>query len=48
MTASPRGNEPPPGPERRQGMVIGLIVGILFCAGVLYFQHRNKDKDEDS
>ena len=29
-------------------MVIGLIVGILFCAGVLYFPHRNKDKDEDS
>ena len=47
-TASPRGSDPPPGPERRQGMVIGLIVGILFCAGVLYFQHRNKDKDEDS
>jgi len=25
-------------------MVIGLIVGILFCAGVLFFQHRNKDQ----
>jgi len=25
-------------------MVIGLIVGIVFIAGVLYFQHRNKDQ----
>lgn len=25
-------------------MIIGLIVGILFCAGVLFFQHRNKDQ----
>jgi len=25
-------------------MVIGLIVGIVFIVGVLYFQHRNKDQ----
>ena len=31
-------------PPRRLSMVIGLIVGILFCAGVLFFQHRNKDQ----
>lgn len=30
--------------ERRPAMVIGLIVGIVFIAGVLYFQHRNKDQ----
>ena len=28
-------------------MAIGLIVGIVFCADVLFFQHKNKDDDDD-
>lgn len=30
--------------RKEAAMVIGLIVGIVFIAGVLYFQHRNKDQ----
>ena len=28
-------------------MAIGLIVGIVFCGFVLFFQHKNKDDDDD-
>ena len=28
-------------------MAIGLIVGIVFCAAVLFFQNKNKDDDDD-
>ena len=34
----------PPRQRKEAAMVIGLIVGIVFIAGVLYFQHRNKDQ----
>ena len=51
MRSSPwteRKNKPlrgvPSAPEKEAAMVIGLIVGIVFIAGVLYFQHRNKDQ----
>lgn len=54
-TATPTGSEPAipctpsaaaslPHRERSGNMVIGLIVGIVFIAGVLYFQHRDKDR----
>lgn len=29
-------------------MAIGLIVGIVFCAAVLFFQHKNKDDDDET
>lgn len=51
MRSSPwteRKNKPrggfPPRQRKEAAMVIGLIVGIVFIAGVLYFQHRNKDQ----
>lgn len=34
----------PSGWRKERKMVIGLIVGIVFIAGVLYFQNRNKDE----
>lgn len=34
----------PPRQRKEAAMVIGLIVGIVFIVGVLYFQHRNKDQ----
>lgn len=37
----------PPTPEKGTNMAIGLIVGIVFCAAVLFFQHKNKDDDDD-
>ena len=37
----------PPTPEKGMTMAIGLIVGIVFCAAVLFFQHKNKDDDDD-
>lgn len=42
----PRGGAPPT-PEKGMTMAIGLIVGIVFCAAVLFFQHKNKDDDDD-
>lgn len=36
-----------PTPEKGMTMAIGLIVGIVFCAVVLFFQHKNKDDDDD-
>ena len=39
--------ERPPTPEKGMTMAIGLIVGIVFCAAVLFFQHKNKDDDDD-
>ena len=37
----------PPTPEKGMTMAIGLIVGIVFCTAVLFFQHKNKDDDDD-
>lgn len=34
----------PPTEKGKTAMVIGLIVGIVFIAGVLYFQSKNKDE----
>ena len=42
----PRGGSAPT-PEKGMTMAIGLIVGIVFCAAVLFFQHKNKDDDDD-
>ena len=42
---TPWGNAPTP--EKGMTMAIGLIVGIVFCAAVLFFQHKNKDDDDD-